>query len=425
LTPNEASEEIAPLQTREEHMPSGRRATSDVDVGALTAMDVSELAVRLVEFMKPYQALMGLAPHREHVGTFVEGLVSGLERKSVEPIARSHGMDRQPLQHFVGVSPWKERPLLTQLRSEIAVELGDDDAVLIIDGSGVPKKGTESVGVTRQWCGRLGKVENCQVGIYLAYAGKGAAALFDRRMYLPREWAKDRKRRAKVHVPTDVRFKKAWELADEMLRDNAGHLPHGWVVGDDEYGRCTRFRDRLSERGERYMLEVPSNTAVRKVRGAVGRPPTWHSAAEFARRRPVSDWTRFRVRDGEKGPIEVRAITARVHTRRRKGGPREEIILVMETLDGSDRWVFLTNAKRRVPLAKLVEVASRRHLIEEAFALGKGDVGLDHYEVRTWQGWHHHTACALLGGWFLVREDRRLGKKSAATDCLPGPVCVE
>jgi SRSO17 transposase len=401
------------------------RQASQVDVGALTAMDVSELGVRLVEFMKPYQELMELEPHRGHLGTFVEGLVGGLERKSVEPIAIASGQDRGPLQHFVGVSPWKERPLLERLRSEIAAELGEPDGVIVMDGSGVPKKGKESVGVTRQWCGRLGKVENCQVGVYLAYAGKGSGAVFDRRLYVPRDWSKDSKRRAKVHIPPEIKFKKAWELADEMLQENAGHLPHSWVVGDDEYGRCSQFRDRLADRGERYLLEVPSNTSVRKIQGPVGRPPTWHSATKYTQRTPVADWARFHVRDGLKGPIEVRAIAARVETRRRKGGPRIETLLVMETLDGSDRWTFLTNASEKEPIAALVNVASKRHLIEEAFELGKGDAGLDHYEVRTWQGWHHHTACALLGGWFLVREDRRLGKKSSADECVPGPVCVE
>lgn len=397
------------------------RRTGNVDVGALTALDVSGLADRLAGFLQPYQALMGHKPRRAHVRTFIEGLVSGLERKSVEPIALAHGMEREPLQYFVGVSQWREEPLLARLREEVASELGEADGVLIIDGSAVPKKGTESVGVARQWCGRLGKVENCQIGVYLAYAGRGSGVLVDRRLHLPREWAKDRKRRANVYVPDTVKFKKAWEQADEMLRESGGRLPHGWVVGDDEYGRCTQFRDGLSDRGERYMLEVPSNTAVRKVRGGVGRPPTWHKAVQFARRRPANAWSRFRVRDGEKGPIEVRATTARVETRRPRGGLRREILLVMETLDGSDRWVFLTNASRRVPVAKLVEVASKRHLIEEAFEMGKGEVGLDHYEVRTWQGWHHHTACAMIASWFLVREQRRLGKKSATADSSAGP----
>jgi SRSO17 transposase len=406
-------------------MGRGRRDEPDDEVGEVIPEEIEAMAARLVEFAKPYQALLGLESQRDHLGTFVGGLVGGIERKSVEPIAIADGQERGPLQHFVGSSKWDESPILKLLRSEVAQEMGDPDGVFVIDGSAVPKKGRESVGVTRQWCGRLGKVENCQLGIYLAYAAKGSGVLVDRRHYLPREWAKDRDRRAKVHVPQSVRFKKAWELADDMLLADGNQLPHSWIVGDDEYGRPSAFRDRLADRNERYVLEVPSSTSVRKLRGETGRPPTWHSVKTQVRRTPVSDWSRHRVRDGQKGPIEVRAMRLAVETKRRKGGPRRETLLVMETLDGSDRWSFLTNAADEVTTETLVRVASQRHLIEEAIELGKGEAGLDHYEVRTWQGWHHHTACALLGGWFLVRESRTMGKKSAGDDCEPGPVSLE
>ncbi len=188
----------------------------------------------------------------------------------------------------MGRSDWNEQPLLSHLRREVAERLGEPDGVLIVDGSATPKKGTESVGVARQWCGRLGKVENCQVGVHLAYAGKGSCTLVDMRLYLPKEWAEDPGRLAKAHVPAEVKFKKAWELADEMLRLDREALPYSWVLGDDEFGRPARFRDRLAARGERYLLEVPSNIVVRKVRGdGAGRPPTWHKVTDFVKRLPV------------------------------------------------------------------------------------------------------------------------------------------
>ena len=392
-----------------------------VDVGKLSAGDIESVADRLGQFLEPYQALMGWKPRRGHVKTFIDGLLSGLERKSVEPIAVTAGQGRKPLQHFVGVSQWDERPLLEHLRRDVAREIGDAHGVFIIDGSANPKKGTESVGVARQWCGRLGKVESCQIGVYLAYAGQGSRTLVDRRLYLPQAWTEDPARCAKVHVPEKVRFKKAWELADEMLRQHREVLPHRWITGDDEFGRPTQFRDRLAKRAERYVLEVPSQIMVRKRRGLFGRPAKWQRVTDFIRRLPVSAWQRFTVRDGEKGPIEVCAVSRRVETRRRGGKPRPETLLVMEALVGSDRWIFLSNASR-APIEELVEVASKRHLIEEAFGVGKGEVGLDHYEVRTWQGWHHHTACALIAQWFLVREKRRLGGKSTADDRPSGPV---
>ena len=384
-----------------------------VDIGQLSVRDVKYLAEHLADFMKPYLEVIGWSPREKQLTAFVAGLLGGTERKSVEPIALAQGVDRRQLQHFVGVSPWNHFPLLEWLRGEVATELGDAGGVMVVDGSAMPKQGTESVGVARQWCGRLGKVENCQLGIYLAYAGKGSCALVDERLYLPRAWARDLARRAKAKVPEAVIFKKPWVLADEMLRQVGPRLPHRWIVADTEYGRSSLFRDRLAKRGDRYMLEVPSNLLVRKIAGKAGRRPEWHRITDFVKRRPISEWKRFAVRDGQKEPIEVIATVHRVHTRRR-GKPRAETLLVMEALGGTDRWFFLSNTPIRTPLDEMVKAASRRHLIEEAFENAKGEVGLDHYEVRAWRGWHHHMTASLMALWFLVREHRKLGKKSTA-----------
>jgi hypothetical protein len=256
----------------------------------------------------------------------VAGLLGGTERKSVEPMALAQGVDRRQLQHFVGVSPWDHAPLLEQLQAEVARELGDSQGVLVVDGSSVPKKGTESVGVARQWCGRLGKVDNCQVGIFLGYAAKGSCALIDERLYLPRVWARDRSGARRPRSQTAVTFQKPWCLADEMLREMSPRLPHRWIVADTEYGRSSLVRDRLAARGERYMLEVPSNISVRKLAGKAGRRPGWHRVTDFVKRRPIGEWRRFTVRDGQKGPVEVIATAYRVHTRRR-GKPHPEILL--------------------------------------------------------------------------------------------------
>ncbi len=226
-------------------------------VGRVEVQNVEQLAKRLAEFVRPYQAAVGWASREKHLGAFVAGLVGGSERKSVEPIALAQGANRRQLQHFVGVSVWDHRPLLAQLQAEVAQELGDPEGVLVIDGSAMPKKGSESVGVTRQWCGRLGKVENCQVGVYLAYAGRGSCALVDERLYLPRAWAGDPERRRKAKVPQAVKFQKPWQLADEMLRQVGPRLPTGgrWptrssagrqpsAIGSPGAARstCSRFR---------------------------------------------------------------------------------------------------------------------------------------------------------------------------------------
>lgn len=385
-----------------------------VDVGRVEARDVEALAERLVEFVKPYREAVGWTSREKQLGAFVAGLLGGTERKSVEPIALAQGVDRRQLQHFVGVSPWDHGPLLGRLQQEVGEEIGDPHGSLIVDGSAMPKKGSESVGVARQWCGRLGKVENCQLGVFVAYAGKDSSTLVDERLYLPRAWALDEARRRKAKVPASVAFKKPWELADEMLRHVGPRLPHRWVVGDAEFGRSTAFRDRLAKRGERYVLEVPSTMVVRKVaRPKVGRPPTWHRVSYFLRRRDIREWKRFTVRDGQKEPIEVIALAIRVQTRRH-GKPKEETLLAIEALGGDERWLFVSNAPRHTPLEELVRAASRRHLVEEAFENAKGEVGLDHHEVRAWRGWHHHMTASLMALWFLVRERRRLGEEGTA-----------
>ena len=219
-------------------------------------------------------------------------------------------------------------------------------------------------------------------------------------------------RRAKAKVPASVTFQKPWVLADEMLRQVGRRLPHKWIVADSEYGRSSLFRDRLAKRGERYMLEVPSNILVRKVAGKAGRRPQWHRLLDFVKRRPISEWKRFTVRDGQKEPIEVIATALRVQTRRR-GKPRVETLLAVEALGTAEHWFFLSNTPLHTPLEEMVKAASRRHLIEEAFENAKGEVGLDHYEVRAWRGWHHHMTASLMALWFLVREHRKLGKKSS------------
>ena len=153
-----------------------------VDVGRVEARDVEALAERLVEFVKPYQEVVGWTCRERQLSTFVAGLLGGTERKSVEPIALAQGVDRRQLQHFVGMSPWDHTPLLGRLQQEVGEEIGDPHGALVVDGSAMPKKGTESVGVARQWCGRLGKVENCQLGVFVAYAGKDSSTLVDERL---------------------------------------------------------------------------------------------------------------------------------------------------------------------------------------------------------------------------------------------------
>src|SRR5215212_4835855 len=210
------------------------------------------LAPRLDAFLRPFAAALTREATRDNAGRYVRGLLSNLGAKTAEAIAYLHDRDRQGLQKFVGQSPWDHRPLLAELARQVGAELGETDAVLAFDPSAFAKKGDRSVGVQRQWCGRLGKLENCQVGVYLAYVSRREHALVDVRLYLPEEWTRSRKRMSEAGVPSGTRFQTRHELALAMLDEHGPALPHAWVTGDDELGRCSWFRRALRGRGERY-----------------------------------------------------------------------------------------------------------------------------------------------------------------------------
>jgi SRSO17 transposase len=355
----------------------------------------------------------------------IQGLLSDLERKTCEPIARRENLHRKPIQFFVGAGKWDDEAVMAEMRKHIASEIGDPGGILILDPSAFAKKGRASCGVKRQWCGRLGKVENCQVGVFLAYATNSDWAPLDRRLFLPRDWAADTVRRHKTHVPDEIVFSTKVELAAGMLAAHAPAIPHAWITGDDEFGRSAAFRAQLRHWGERYVLDVPSNTLIRDLqarrpprRGTRGRAPEvrFVRAELWARRRPFSRWQRFRVKDGEKGPLEVLALETPVRARQEGRVGNMERLVVMRTCEENPRTHFaLTNAGPEVPLAEIVRVQARRHAIEELFEAAKGEAGLAHYEVRSWVGWHHHMTLALLALWFLIRERCLLRKKNTRT----------
>jgi SRSO17 transposase len=373
----------------------------------------------LTGFLQRYLPKFYRTEQRDNATTVIRGLLSGLERKTCEPIAIEAGLARKPIQFFVGAGKWDDEGVMAEVRTHAREELADPEGVVVIDPSGFPKKGTRSCGVARQWCGRLGKVDNCQIGVFLAYAGKAGYAPLDRQLYLPEDWADDESRRETCHVPPEVQFREAWRIALDLLDRSLPGLPHGWIVGDDELGRASQFRTALRQRTERYVLDVPCNTAVRDLerrrpprrKAGVGRKREvpFQRADAWAASQPGSRWERITVRDGEKGPLVVDAMSVRV---RAKGGGRigpEERLVVMRPVGESRIDYALTNARAEVPLAEVVRAQRQRHRIEEVFAAAKGEVGLDHYEVRSWVGWHHHMTLCLVALWFLCLERRRVG----------------
>jgi SRSO17 transposase len=381
-----------------------------------------DLLPRLNQFVQPFvKDLLGPDQSR-HAAEYIMGLVSQLERKTGEGIAYLHDQPRQGIQKFMGYVPWDHRPMLTTLARQVGQELGQADGVIVFDPSAFPKKGTRSVGVARQWCGRLGKVDNCQVGIFMGYVTRMEHTLVNMRLYLPEEWANDPARCQAAGVPKTVKFRTRHQLALEMLDECGASLPHTWIAGDDEMGRPSRFRLDLRTRGERYLLAVPSNTLIRDLEAPLpeyagrGRHPKnpFLRVDDWCSMLPEAAWTRIDVRDGEKGPLVIEAVRRRVQARTDTGGTGpEEVLFVTRERQADQTYKIdysLSNAAADVPLAELARVAKAEHRIEECLERAKGEAGLGDYQVRNWKAWHHHLTLALLAVWFLNQETRR-GKK--------------
>lgn len=396
----------------------------------------SGMMQRLVRFAEPFVALLCREEQREHAQMYLRGLLSDLQRKNAESIAYRHDEDRMGLQLFIGMSPWDHRPHLEELTRQVGQELGEADGVLVFDPSAFAKKGRHSVGVARQWCGRLGKQENCQVAVLLGYVSRREHALVDARLYLPKEWVKDRNRCRACGVPRqEIRLHTRHELALEMLDRNGPFLPHAWIAGDDEMGRPAWFRRELTARGERYLLAVPSNTTIRDREaeppdyGGRGRKPQvrFQQVRTWCESMPVDVWTKVEVRDGEKGPLEVEILQRQVLAKiERKVGPEETLVVIRSRDDeGKVKLDYLlSNAPADTPLTEFARVASAEHRIEECIKRGKSEAGMAQYQVRTWIGWHHHITLSLIATWFLLREARRGKKMDPGNHCAPDPSAI-
>src|SRR5262249_4742011 len=396
---------------------------------------------RLAEFVVPYQHVLETQAGQRNVHLYPQGLLSPLPGKNAEDIATFVEVERQVIQDFIGTVPWDHRPLVTVLVGQVAERLGEPDGIIAFDPSSFPKRGTHSVGVKRQWCSHRGKVDNCQVGVYMGYISHHDHALLDFRLYLPQEWVRDQQRRQECHVPENVVYRTRPEQCLEMLDAWGEQIPHGWVTGDDELGRDTRFRHALRERGERYVLGVPCNTTMRDLEApwplyqGRGRPPKapWQSVTQWRQGLEAQAWTRLTVRDGEKGPVAIEMVTRRVQTRleRKRTGPDEWLVVTRCPLadggtvegqtspDACDQdahygyryyltptWVA-HRALQEPSLAELARVIKAGDCIEASFQRGKGEAGMDEYQVRTWEGWPHHMALTLIAVWFLVSETHR------------------
>ncbi|MCA1598218.1 MAG: IS701 family transposase [Chloroflexi bacterium] len=394
----------------------------------LAPRDVAALADELADYHALFAPLFGRAEQRRGALCYLQGQLLDLERKTIEPLALAlAGGNVQALQQFISQSPWDAEAVLRRHQEIVAATLGDvETGVLIVDGCDFPKQGPESVGVARQWCGASGKVANCQASVVACYASRHGYTLVDRRLYLPEKWFSPMyaERRARCGVPPEVAFRTKPQLAGEIVAAVRGRavLPFRYVTGDEGFGANTALLDQLAAADLVYLAEVPHTTRVWTERpGAAAVEITAVEVGTLAAGLPAAAWTRHLIKEGAKGPLEADIARVRVRaTRDGQPGPEVWVVLRRSLGDVPTLKAYLSNAPADTPLATLVWLCGMRWPVETSLLEAKGEVGLDHYEVRGWVGWHHHITLSFLAHHFLVRARLRLGKKSTGPDGAAG-----
>lgn len=352
---------------------------------------VAELE-QLVERVSPHVAR---PETRQRALAYLQALLSPVERKNSWQLAEASGHTTPyGVQHLLGRAVWDADGVRDELRADVVEHLGEPEGVLVLDETGFLKKGTKSVGVKRQYSGTAGRIENCQIGVFLAYASDQGHAFLDRELYLPQEWAEDAARRCEAGVPTEVCFQTKPQLARRMLaRALDAGVPAGWVTADHIYGGEYRLRALLEEREVRYVVGVAANQAV-TVGVAQAR------IAALLGDLPEEDWTQISCGAGAKGPRHYGWAGVRLNC---PVEGWERWALGRRSISAPDeRAYYLVFTPTGTALEDVVRIAGRRWTIEQAFEEAKGEVGLDEYEVRGWTGWYRHITLSLLAHAFLA-----------------------
>lgn len=405
----------------------------------LETEDLQALVADLEAYHALYSPFFRRREQRDNALLYLRGLLSRLERKSVEPIVLEHvGVNSaaiRSLQWFLSEGAWKDEPILERHWREVEQVLGEADGVLLIDGSDFPKQGKSSVGVKRQYCGQLGKRANCQAGVFVGYVSSRGSTLLHRRLYLPQEWLQEAAfadRRAACGIPETLSFETkptlAVHLVQEIVRSRA--LSCRWVAADEAFGQVPAFLDGVAEEGLWYFAEVPHSTRVwlerpdmalpvwkghgRKPsqRQLVAEAPSALTVAEVAQGHRA--WQRETIKEGSQGP-QVAAFACLRVVAVRDGLPGPEVWLVLRRhLETGEVKTYLSNAPAHLPVATLARMSGMRWPIETCFEEAKQLLGMGHYEGRSWTGWHHHMTLVILAHFFVVRSMLTLKKKVPA-----------
>ena len=336
---------------------------------------------------------------RRRVAGFLRGLLGGVDRKNGWQLAE-HAGETTPdgMQRLLTTARWDAEALRDEVRGYVVEQLGDPGGVLVVDETGFLKKGAKSAGVQRQYSGTAGRIENCQVGVFLAYASPKGQALVDRELYLPKEWAADAARRAEAHVPEQVTFQTKPQLAQQSLaRALDAGVPARWVTADEVYGGDARLRAFLEQQDLAYVLAVK---ATQPLWAAGEQGPAEVAARRLVARLPAGGWRRLSAGNGAKGPRVYD--WARVALTRPGWPGRGFWLLARRRLSDGELAFYACFGPARTTLAELVGVAGIRWAVEECFQAAKDQVGLDHYQVRRWDAWYRHVTLVLVAEAFLA-----------------------
>lgn len=398
---------------------------------------------KLDVFLREFDDCIKTAPSREHLRTYTRGQLSDLERKSIEPIALNTGVPPRTLQVFMSLLKWDEEAVRRRVQDVVMRDHAEENAIGVIDETSFPKKGDKTSGVQRQYCGATGKTDNCVVTVNLGFTGRDFHALIDTDLYLPKEsWDEDRGRRREAGIPDDVVYRPKWRIALDLLERTMGNgVSFKWLTADELYGGCGAFRRGAAALGMHYVVEVPRSTS-----GWLRRPPMVGPGDGTGTGRPRTrvtpspkapapcrvdalwlrggpSWEAFHIKDTEKGPVVWDARIGNIYVAE-DGLPPEKrrLIVARNVLDGEIKY-FLSDAPLDTPVETLLHIAFSRWRIERLFEDAKGEIGLDHFEVRNYLPLMRHMILSMVSLLFLMRETKRLREKKYLVERVPGASC--
>lgn len=371
--------------------------------------DAAQIVEGAIAWLRPH---FRRAAARRHAADYLRGLLAEVERKNGWQLAEHVGYAHpRGIQRVLDRYAWDAEAVREDLRRWVVAELGDPRGVLVIDETGFPKQGTHSVGVARQYCGTLGKLANCQVGVFLGYASPQGHVGLDAALFVPEAWSADRERCRQVGLPADVSHRTKPRLALDLLeRALDGGVPAAWVTGDEVYGSDSKLRRALEARGQAYVLAVRGNE--KPTTWPPYAPPGQTSVADIAAAVPAAAWQRRSCGEGAQGPRLYDWALVPLRPALRSGWVHA-VLLRRHPERLEEIAFYLVYARRRTPMAEVVRAAGARWTIDDLFKLAKGQVGLDHYEVRSWHGWHRHITLALLALAALTIGARKKGAPRA------------